>query len=695
MAGRFVVACVIGTVGVMVFHIPHGSWMIMTIFTVGQADAGASLQKGGQRIVGTVAGGLAGLAVVMLFIDMPEVFVPLLGVAVAISVYLSHTSAAPYPPLLGGITYCLVALSHVESPEDYVDVALWRITAIVLGVALSTAAQLFLWPDDPLVKLRRELVRRLDVVPLLVDHALHAAPSAPLPSPAVLGMGDLTSQLQLLTDAEILHPRLRGRDTEHVGLVLEIARLFTGALWAAETVPETRTRLGADRALEARLLAIRDESVRFARALEGRSTWLAGRASGSMAAGPGATAQEVAAAAPIIDGMERSLDRIAFLMDAPRQGREIVGEPPAGILGPADRPGAAPPARLSLDVPALKVALKAALGVVLSYLVMVGVAWPGIVTATITCVIVAQSTVGANTSKAVLRQIGAVLGGVLGLIAVVVFMPNLQGLASFLVVATMGYSIAAWIAAGGPRTAYAGIQTALAFGILMLNDFGPQTDLVAGRDRVIGILLGAAIMGVIDQVIWPVQARRAMRPTLARALRMMASLARAGARTGGPGDHPRGFRARIYHTLAQALALRDEARMEGDPDTPANRAESDMILHVVTDAQALLPGLLAAAAERLAGPAPATPLTRHVEEYERAIADVLDATATAVERGMNADFIALRERARALGEADDPDALAHAEVGDQAGARLVSRHVTSHQLVRLVARLGPEVEAAR
>ena len=69
-------------------------------------------------------------------------------------VYLSHVMAAPYPPLLGVMTYVLVTLSHVEFPEDYVDVALWRIAAIGMGVVLGTGAQLFLWPDDPIDKLR-------------------------------------------------------------------------------------------------------------------------------------------------------------------------------------------------------------------------------------------------------------------------------------------------------------------------------------------------------------------------------------------------------------------------------------------------------------------------------------------------------------------------------------------------------------
>ena len=251
----------------------------MTIFTMALADAGASLKKGIERVIGTVVGGLAGLLAVIAFIDLPYVFVPLMGVAITVGLYLSHVLAAPYPPLLGALTYLLVVLSQVEAPEDYVGVALWRITAIVIGVVLSTVAQVFLWPDDPVDKLREALVRRLHLVPMLIDRAIAppAGPAVELPAVA-LTLGDLTGELQLLADAEVLHSSLRPRNAEHIALILEVARLFTAAVWAAETTPGTTARVGLDEGARRRLLAIRDESIRFARALEGRRSLLASAA---------------------------------------------------------------------------------------------------------------------------------------------------------------------------------------------------------------------------------------------------------------------------------------------------------------------------------------------------------------------------------------------------------------------------------
>jgi hypothetical protein len=122
-----------------------------------------------------------------------------------------------------------------------------------------------------------------------------------------------------------------------------------------------------------------------------------------------------------------------------------------------------------------------------------------------------------------------------------------------------------------------------------------------------------------------------------------------------------------------------------------------MILHLVTDAQALLPGLFAAAGERLAAeaPVPRTAFAGHVEEFERMIADLLDATADSLAGGVAQQGLAeLRARARQLEEGVDvePWTVPVDEAGNEAGARLQSRHVTGHQLLRLVTRLSPDTQ---
>ncbi len=111
-------------------------------------------------------------------------------------------------------------------------------------------------------------------------------------------------------------------------------------------------------------------------------------------------------------------------------------------------------------------------------------------TSIVTCVIVAQSTLGASVYKALLRLAGAVLGGLLGLVMIVAVMPNAEGLAWMLLPFAVGFWIAAWITAGSSRISYAGVQVGMALAIAVVDVIGPTIDLVPPRDRVLGIVLG-------------------------------------------------------------------------------------------------------------------------------------------------------------------------------------------------------------
>ena len=119
---RIVVACVLATAVVMAFHIPEGHWVIFTIFTVGLPDAGASLQKGIQRLIGTLAGGAIGIVASAGFADQPWVRAPLVGVLGAAGLFLSRTTTAPYVGLLGGIT-ALIVLENARGTDVNAAVA--------------------------------------------------------------------------------------------------------------------------------------------------------------------------------------------------------------------------------------------------------------------------------------------------------------------------------------------------------------------------------------------------------------------------------------------------------------------------------------------------------------------------------------------------------------------------------------------
>ncbi|AMM86464.1 FUSC family protein [Martelella sp. AD-3] len=152
----------------------------------------------------------------------------------------------------------------------------------------------------------------------------------------------------------------------------------------------------------------------------------------------------------------------------------------------------------------LQFALKTTLAAVTCFFIYTAIDWQGIHTAMITCYVAALGTTGDTVHKLVLRITGCLIGAFFGLVAILFVIPQLESVGglAFLVFAVV--SLAAWVSTGNERISYGGVQIALAFLLTVLQGFGPTTDLSAAGDRIIGILLGNAVVYVIFTNIWPV-----------------------------------------------------------------------------------------------------------------------------------------------------------------------------------------------
>jgi len=586
---RILVASLVGTVIVMATHLPHGHWIIITIFTVSPEDAGASLVKGVQRLIGTVAGGAVGVLITIAFANEPRFMFVSIGVAVAVGMFLSRTTSAPYASLLGTVTLLLVAFSHLDSPGAELDTALWRTLMILLGVVLGTGAQILLWPSDPEDRLLDDLVGRLATVERLVGQAL-ASPARGAPDvsrPDVLAISGFARELDLLANAEARYPALRRRHPEQIALITEVERLLTNALWLTELTRNAEGRHRLDEALRRRLGAIREECVRQRQALAARRPVDAAVTTG---AAPGIDVAPEVGFPTLVAYMEATLARLSAATDFLGGVAPAGGHRPASPRSPLDVSQRTPfltPAFSLSNTEDIKFALKCAAAVEICFVILLGLDWPGLITSTITCAIVAKSSFGASIYQALLRLAGAVLGGLLGLAMIVAVMPNAEGLIWMLLPFAAGVWIAAWITAGSSRISYAGVQIGMALAIAVVDVFGPTTDLVPPRDRVLGILLGIAVLTLVYEAVWPVRASRAMRPALASALRAMAVLAVIEPPAGGYATaiaRAARHRSNVYHGLAAVLRLREESAMEPGAATPHARAERDAILQLTADA---------------------------------------------------------------------------------------------------------------
>ncbi|HEY3660419.1 MAG TPA: FUSC family protein [Candidatus Udaeobacter sp.] len=152
-------------------------------------------------------------------------------------------------------------------------------------------------------------------------------------------------------------------------------------------------------------------------------------------------------------------------------------------------------------------ALKVTFAAMFCYIVYEAIDWSGIHTAFITCTFIALESTEATLYKGTLRIAGCVIGGALALFSIVFLMPHMETIASLVVLVACAAAIAGWVAAGSQRISYAGLQLAFAFFYSVFQGYAPDTDLDNVRNRVVGILFGLIVTGLVFQYIWPERAR--------------------------------------------------------------------------------------------------------------------------------------------------------------------------------------------
>jgi multidrug resistance protein MdtO len=656
---RIVASCLIATAFAMTCHSPHASVLIITIFVLNQANAGASLTKAMWRVMGTLVGAGLGLVCYVAFLDHPWLRVALMGPIAAFFIFLSQTSTAPYFGLLGGITAVMIITVPGPDAEAGLHMALWRFAMIALGTVLASAAQLYLWPDDPEEQLYDALDERLAAVEeiLAIAREGRQAETRLLDSTMLTG---LARQLDLLDNAEARYASLRHRHAEQVSLIGGIEKLLTASVSFVRATNMRKVAPGE--AAKARLSAIITDCGRLRDALQYRRPVGALPDKSALPSDAEVAATGDAAMLPGLIDMEGAIYTLPGVTGCLERRRAGIANAPSLALldSPARQPFFTPSFSLA-NVDAIVFSVRVGLTATVAHVLYEGMAWPGLSTSVWTALLISQSTLGASVQKSILRLAGAILGGVLGFFTIVLLMPNMDHLAPLLVTVAICSAIAGWFSTGSARISYVGIQIGLAFALCVLNDLGPTTDLAPPRDRVMGILLGIGVWAFVFGLTGTVIAGAAMRRSLAGTLRGLAGLARVGLH-GDPTlasvAPSRGWRWTVYQHLTTTLRLHDESKFEWSTrgDAEADRAR---IAQLVADAQSVFLALLALLHHRLSGNLAAMPPALHTELQQLANAVVLrlEALANRVQGRAEAESPALDPllaRARAVAHELEP-----------------------------------------
>ena len=174
----------------------------------------------------------------------------------------------------------------------------------------------------------------------------------------------------------------------------------------------------------------------------------------------------------------------------------------------------------------LRFSFAACLAATTCYVLYNALDWPGIgQTSVLTCIVTALTTIGTSLQAQSLRLAGYVFGGlVMGISAQILILPGVDSIFGFALFFAAATAIAAWFATSSPRLSFFGVQMALAFYFVNLQDFHIETDLRIARDRVAGVLLGILAMGFIFDRFGTRSDAVQLQKLLVRNLQMLAQL---------------------------------------------------------------------------------------------------------------------------------------------------------------------------
>lgn len=572
---------------IMALHIPNGEFLIIVVYVITQSDAVASVTKAAQRVVGTLVGGGIGIVGLAALADKPWFFFPLQAAVVAASIFLSRTTTAPYATILIGVTYLIAIPEYVPAGESTLVTVLWRIGLTAFGAALGTIAQLVLWPDHPETVFLDELGMRLARIERIIGRVLsgEAWDSRAVPTD-LIGASGLTRQLDLLAQADMRATVPQAQRADRLQLVTQSELLLMTVIRVRRAVAAKYGTALPPGSLRTRLTALQAgcKTVRAA---------VAARRPAPAVSSP----QRAPAAADLSSELATALAEMETALDRTAAATAFLSIERTALVGPViDTASARAVPFRTVDctlanTDAVHSAFKAALAASIVGLAYQAMDWPEISTGVLTCLVVSQSSVGASWFKSLLRFVGSAIGGLMALFLILVAMPNMESVGSFVLLTTPLFAAAAWMVSGSSRFSYVGVQMAIALSLALVNFPAPTAALEVPADRVAGVLLGVVVVGLLDSTLWPVFARDQVRRSLVRALREMGAYHRAVVDRDASRAQQVWFD--VHRDVAAALSLHDALLIEPTFRLPVAEAERRAVLILSNRLQHVFVSLLA------------------------------------------------------------------------------------------------------
>ena len=514
------------------------------------------------------------------FAETPWLMLPFVFVWISFSTYVGATRKLGAGVLVIQIVCLITFYDVVFSPEEIG----WNAAASFDGSAIAFGVIVlfdnWLWPDpgEPILidSLGASVARARSQLLEASDFFLagESVPRPPLPAPT----SDLPGHMALLDQAtaegasEYRRGILLAAITRTARVSLEMDRLVTTA---RENLPrEIRTMVSGEiqRAVNAMAAALDEISHKLPAHIIAGADELAPAMRTQVRLAMDTLAARVVEIRPAYIGKASSaeignfvefIDSLAVLA---RHIERPLDEPPRPpttdpSTSAVPRNRALPRSSVPADRAVVRYCLKVGLCTVVGYLIGLTTQRPDLFIILVTVITTATPTYGATLNKMYLRITGAIIGGVVSLLAIIIVSPNFDTLPAYMLAAFAVFYPFAYASLGNARMSFAGKQMGVIFSLVFVG-LGPSVNIYEPLWRIWGVLLGDFVVAMVFFTLWPEYAGDSLLPRLRRVLANTLALAPGGSAPSGE-DQILKTNSETMRVLTEFLEIADDARMEG------------------------------------------------------------------------------------------------------------------------------------
>ena len=509
VVGRITIAATLTMIVVMTFRIPYGFLGAIFTFFLSRESPNLTLRSGIRTAVMNIVGMAYIIVGVATMVGSPIthflwIMISLFLVFYLIRIFTDYFSAVAFGFALAGAiplwdqTYLTI--------EQRTENTLWLGGAVIIGCAITVVVEYVFRRVHPVTDVTQGIEDRLKAVELLVRRIASRASSFQFIEKLTQYSNVGTSRLRRTLLRSGLPAQFVGPMNTAVALLGQLIDMSTSLQIArskqfAIAQPEDRERC---RVLAEQISQLECD-LKEQRLPQSIPIPTEAKASGL----------------PFLPEMEKTVALISHAFSGSESLEELFLPPPVDTE-----------VRQRLFVPDaftnpdyLKFAIRGTLATMLAYVVYKSIDWPGLSTAIATCIITALTTIGSSRQKQFLRLGGVVLGGVIfGIGAQCFLLPHLDSITGFTVLFATVTAVCAWIGIASARLSYLGVQAALAFYLINLQEFTIQSSLAVARDRLVGVALGVMCMWLVFDHLWVRDAVQEMQAAFSRNLRWLAEM---------------------------------------------------------------------------------------------------------------------------------------------------------------------------